>query len=1425
MAGYRATEIRKPANETEFEKNCVVLFCDILRDENTKRLGTKGQRQHGVDIVGHRDRNARHIVGIQCKLKSGRSKLSAKEVRSEVEQALKYQPPLSEYFIVTTSKDDTKLAQLAQQLMLDQANTGRVINIEVWGWDTLQEKIDQSKSAKQAFDPGFSPSIASQDRKLETLVELQRKAASSADVKALAVAVGQVVSTPSTKLPEQFAERELRQCLTRTLQRRGFPNIDIAAELAQLANRAISGDLTFATGQSRAEICDRAARAHALPETIKAAERFRHEAYSIDSQRDLTIADAVLKEAKGDLAAALQSLRERDDPDARSALFTILLRQENGSGAMRWIGDRKLSAKDLNAGGAMNLIIKTIQLKNYDSALAEIDSIPGRFFDECPALRLIRAQLSIATVLPPDRKEIVFNGLPLNPRALEIASGQKGQEHIQTARRELRALLNAIDDLQLGDRRQYLEEMDLWLGLEGTASRPDALKQLSAEMSDPQKTLHRVRLALAYGIPVNVEALNRHLISQREIGGWTADERFAAFLLALHHRKPETICDFFDRYRTDLYTNNEFARGVLAQLEVEALARIGRLKEAKERIALHLGNDLTEEHAEQLRNQILQIEEGSEIDGLQQQYDKTNDLGDLRLLVDGLRVRRDTKLLSFYAPKLARITLAASDFDTAIKSLFSAERHSELLAFTNDLPEIYELDLEYKSLKGWAFYKLGSVMEARTIARELLEQRSVASDRELAINTSIESGDWGHLQAVLAKEATRIDALKALELIRLARIALEVGSPYVQAFKAAALRKRPNDPVINSAAYMLAVESGTREEESAHLWLQKAIAKSGKNGPIRRMSMRDLVEQAPKWHEHAQKIELQLRQAAMPMFVAVKGVRRQLLDLIVGQALRNTDGFPIKYPIFTWSGRRPIQVIAPEACVAFDTTALVSLDYLGLLEKALDYFKKVRIAPSTLGLLFADRQFLKIQQPSEIAKAERIQARIATGRLKVLPPTSNPEPNRRAEIGEELAALLAAARNTGGIVVTTAPVSKIGSYLDENADMTRDEGYLTDTLTLLDHLAMTGKIDLATRQIAQSYLSQVDEGWKAARPIDSNVPIYLDDLTVTYLEHTGLLDATLQTANVFISASVDQQSRETLRRGRHSEQQIYAVDRIRSILAARIESGRIQFSNRTKRDPAVKRFDSFLESSPTLDLLSDLTGIDIVIADDRCLNKLATWTDSSKRSIRCHTSLDVLLSLASANSISEDEHWRARHRARAAGFYAVPCENGELRYHLAHSRTSDGEAIETPELRAIRESLLLPKIQECFLSEESEWLNKVRFSICTAIRDIWNAGDDFEKIEADADWLWSILPNPLEWCLTPEDETTWAIALQQLAAQIGLLALFADFDPERKKRYANWLEKRIVANVKATHPDVWEATLAFAKIQVPRLLEIGNAKD
>jgi hypothetical protein len=940
MAGYRPTQLRKPSNETEFEKNCVVLFREFLRDPNVKRLGTRGQRQHGVDLVGDRDCDPKKIVGIQCKLKSGTKKLTKTEVLAEVKAALGYKPPLLEYFIVTTSKDDTKLDQYAQQLTQEQAARGRQIQIEIWGWDTLEERIAEYEAAKNAFDPGFSPSVASQDRKLDALLLGQKRQATQSQVSALIAAAEREARGESTRLPTKFADRELQEELSKVLRRRGFARTHTAAELAALADRAIDGDLALGSASIRAEICDRAARANASQETLEVAIRFREHSVRLDPSRDLFIADAVLKEAAGDMDATLRELKTRTDPDTRSALLTTLIRQRGKEAALGWARAENLNPVDFNAPGALNLVLKEIESDEFDQALTHVSQTPASYFSQCPALLMLRGQLTLASILPVDQKAAIFQGLPLNPRLLQLATGPSRQEIITSADRDFITVLGLTAELGVEFLDDFLSEMDLWLRLENQETEQAARRQLAEEIGDPAKTLRRVRLALAYYVPFNTEALQRHLTAQRELGGWNPDELFAAFLIVLNSNDPNRLTDFFERYHNDLFAQEHLVRAALAGIEIETLARTGRFDQARTHIELHhRAKHLSDEQARDLTEIVAHIEAGDEVENLRQRYAASSHLSDLRPLIHGLRARRDDKQLAVYAPILAQATKTQEDCDLAVKSLFRAGRYADVIALTEELPELFTLDHEYAALKGWSFYRLGRVMEARGLARDLLARRDFSGDRELAINTAIESGDWGHLQAILAREAARTDSLPVDDLLRLARLALEVGSTYVDHFRDAALRQAPDDPHVNLTAYVLAMERGEEDRGSqAHEWFEKAIRLSGADGPVRSVPTRQLVENASGWNERVENVDKLLRRAEVPLFIAGKAVRRQIMDLTLGQALRNTDTDDkrLQYPVFGFFGLQGARSLPSLSSVALDLTPIITLDYLGLLETVLD---------------------------------------------------------------------------------------------------------------------------------------------------------------------------------------------------------------------------------------------------------------------------------------------------------------------------------------------------------------------------------------------------------------------------------------------------------------------------------------------------------
>ncbi|RWB74595.1 MAG: hypothetical protein EOQ50_14880 [Mesorhizobium sp.] len=1278
-------------------------------------------------------------------------------------------------------------------------------------------------------DHRFAALLSKQEQILDGLTQAQANLATKDDVAAVARSLQGHDPEPAVRLPRTFADRELQAEYSKALRRRGFSRTDTPRELATLAVRAIDGDLALASPLLRAEVCDRAARANALPETRAAAERFRSQAATLDPTRDLFVLDAYLKEAAGNADAALLDLKTRDDIEARSAVFFILVRERGTSAALEWARAENFKAADFTPPSALNLVIKTIENGDFDEALTFVQEIPSSYFDEIAALYLLRAQLVLASLLPQDRRAALFQGLPVNPRILQFASGSNADSSLKAALADVQILTAKVQELGIDHLVDFLSELALWLRLEIPDQCDGARRQLTDELAEPKTILQRVRLALAYGVPFEKDALQRSLVRRKELGGWSPDERFAAFLLAVHDGDENTINAFFEAHREDLFAQNDLSLGYLATLEVEALARSGRVDDARQLLNTHRGKHLTDDQAKDAEEAIVAIANQDEVEWHRQRYEQSKNLQELQLLVGGLRARCDTKLLAEYSPRLVRETRTRDDFDVAIKSLYGEKRDVELIELCNELPDQTRLDPEYEAIKAWSLYRIGRVVEARAIARKLFSSRGEASDRELVINTSVETGDWGYLQGLVAREMDRLDNLSPKDCIRMARLCLEIASPYVNQFRDAAITKAPNDPHVFLSAYVLATERGEEDQEPrAHEWLQKAIELSGADGPVQSMSFRGVIEQASGWRERTSRFEKALREAEIPVFIIARTVNRHLLDLTLGQSHRNLNVQEgrVSYPVFAFSGARTIGEVVRSSTVALDVTALITLEYLGLLEPALAYFKQVIISPRTLGFLFAERQFIRVQQPSKVAKALRIQSLIASGRLKTVPRSVGHATAAGNEMGGDLFTLIETASASGGLVVRTAPVSKLGSYLEEVVDMDAFKSVLTDTHRVMSFLS--SKIDSARRNAAEPYLRQVDQGWPEAQPIETTSTLYLDDLSVAYLDHVGVLDSlTSAVTSVYVHEDVAEQAQATLRHAEAANRLLTAIDEIRRKISAEVESGRIAFSARhvSERDEGDDEHEDPTVAAPTLDLLSDLADIDVVVADDRCLNKMPNWSDGAGRTVPCATTLDVLASLRRSGRLSEDDYWLARHRLRAGGFYAVPLEADELLYWLGFASSKDGRLEETPELRAIRESIALPQIHATFLPPEDLWLAGIRLAIYRAVRQTWSAANSAKVAATRADWLMSILPDPMTWCLNPDNQPLWSTARQQAGMQTAMFLVFTEGRKGRRGEYFSWAEERLVDPIQKYRPEIWDATIEFLKSYIARLWMMDGQAD
>ncbi|MCK1658602.1 hypothetical protein [Bradyrhizobium sp. 151] len=1427
MGGFEPTHIRIPKNDSDFETKTVVLFKSILKDPSVKRLGRRGQGQDGVDVVGYRDGDSRFLVGIQCKLKGPKEKLTADEVREEVRKALKYKPALSEYFIVTSAPNDTKLDQLAQTLTKQQRARGRKIRIEVWGWGVLEERINEDIDAKNAFDPGWSPAVEATQNAVNQIGRNQRKQATADQIERLERIIKQQATFQPSQLPASYADDELNSELARIHRRRAFFEANTRRELSALAKRVADGDLTLANADLRADALERSARAHLDAESIEEAKVFHAAALNLNHRLDATLYEALILDAQGNTTKALQALRKIGSPDARGAIFNLLVKVDGSDAALKWVDDSAFQPNDLRPQGWLNVLIKRREAGQYQKALDQVESFPASFFSEFPALYSIRGNLRLAEILPADQKGLVFSGLPLNPTQLQIANDSASLAKLSVARQDFELLHAEADGLRLIKLKPYLDELILWLKLEDPRTRAETQAVVAEEIKDQNKTLWRVRLALAYGIPFNKEALGRHLVAQKQVGDWTDDERFAVFLLALYDENRPALADFFDQYRTEIFAKPQLDPASLTGIEIEALSRVGRFKDARKRIEAHRkSGHIDDDEVKHLLANLQSVEDGSEADRYRKLYETEGQIHYLRALVAILFSQKNEDQLAAYAPILARETKRVEDFSLALQALYAKRKYAELVVLCDELPQLYEMRAEFAAWKGWSCFSLGRLIEARKLARELRDTRNDSFDRELAINTAVETGDWGYLATILVQETKRISELETKDLIRLARLAFETDSPYVDTFRDAAIAKSPDAPEPYLTAYQLSVDRGEEYQEShAHEWFQKAVELSGEKGPIQSMPMREIVRRTSGWNKRIDAVSEELRQARIPLYLAARSLNRQPIEAFLGLALRNSRETVAKskYPLMAFSGARPRVDLSGVRSIALDVTTLFTLEFLGILQKTLNSFDHVVVAPSTLSSLFFDKQFIRFGQPSQVAKAKYIKELINKGRLKLLKREQSIIPTS-IDIDPELQLLLDTARATGAKVVRSAPVHKLHSFMEETVRLDAYDGVLVDTHAVMNFLST--KVDSSTARNAAAYLNHVDQGWTNGVSLDADSIVYLDQLSVTYLHHVGLLEKlTANVSEVYVSSEVESDCDAILQSAELSAELGHAVDRIRAAVHAAIEKGSLSFTGR--RLPNAGDGDEVEEGGPSaafpsIDILTDLTDVDVVICDDRFLNKELFWADGRRR-VTCATTIDVITALNSRAVLSEQQRFDLFHRLRVAGYALVPIEPNGLKSELLRARIQGDNLEETPELREIRENLSISIRRHMFLDAETLWLDQSRLAIFQTLRAVWGERSISAENVAQADWLLRVLPDPLMWCVDPTNDETWANAVQKSAGQVGMLVAAPYVEDERQKKYSAWIEGRLATPTRMYFPWLWDKAFQVYVSFLGRLMEAEDA--
>jgi hypothetical protein len=438
---------------------------------------------------------------------------------------------------------------------------------------------------------------------------------------------------------------------------------------------------------------------------------------------------------------------------------------------------------------------------------------------------------------------------------------------------------------------------------------------------------------------------------------------------------------------------------------------------------------------------------------------------------------------------------------------------------------------------------------------------------------------------------------------------------------------------------------------------------------------------------------------------------------------------------------------------------------------------------------------VRFHQPSRIRRATEVRLLIDKDRLKIVDEDLRISPNLAAEMGHDLAHLVEMARRNGGVVVRPFPIHVPGSLGEQDLVFVESVPPIIDTRRFLQTIIDRGFLNHATATAAMPILESLDAG--SDHPVNAKLdgPVYLHELAVDYFQAADLLDRIANCGfQLYVSPDLRIEQHTLIHAEEEGRRLAGLLDDVRRFLRDKISDGRVCFLPVQRVQDGDRDKDSIdLERDvQTLkEVLSDFGGCAAVCIDDRFVNRHATATDKTGKSVPILTAVDLLRSLRLAEKLPDTDWFEMLHVLRECGFVLVPIEADELVNRLTSAALDkDGTIRETYELRIIRQYIATLRAREVVKSDEVDFLNRLSIATIFALRDLWN--DEripIEKAAACSNWLKRFcLPNPTDWMAYGDVAKREELLVNVVVLLVRLIPIFAS----RQAEYCAWLNCEVM---------------------------------
>lgn len=1194
--------------------------------------------------------------------------------------------------------------------------------------------------------------------------------------------IGKAISPAGNPLVDAEVDRQL------ALLRKGrfFPEFEVQTRAKELLSELERGYLANSTPATKGRALAFCARILSTldAEKTRAQEVLESAVNLVGMTVDVMFARAFLCSAAGEVEKGLKLLSQYESNDSRSAAVRILAVYQGFDAVSAWLEQTGFKWGDLNSEGRLLLLQGYLQRSDWDLALQLADSLLQDDFIETPALLTTAATAYLAQIVPSEHRSYISEQqLPWEASTFPLSTARMAEWH--RSRELFRDASQVLLSLKLNMGAAYAEDLAIWLDLRDTdkVTSSKAKKELEASIRSDRKTLlRRLNLVLQFGLHFDRDAVNAQIDKENALtGGQSHEAGVARLAMAFSEGDEGRAADYLQRHYEQL--SKFMGKKSLIGLEVELRARSGQVAAATRRFDDLKLEGITEDEERHIQRMLDEASGRDPIEARRSIYDASNSLSDLNNLVLALEERAQWQQLAPYAQEIFARTKDIRDANRLIGTYKSMNDYASVLQFFKQNQLYSNQGTFLKWCHVWALTEQGELDQAKQLLGELMQNRSERQDRDLQVRIILASGDWEDLAHFV--ETTWQDRAnrEALELLYAAQCAQRLKHPRARDLTIAAATAGEQNAGLLTACYTLSTEAGWDRDPATSTWLHQAVRLSKDDGPIKKTSIREVLDMKPDWDKRQQEIAANLLKGELPIFAAAAGSNQPLSSLTLLTAMSNLKERDLRkrYPIFSFAGSRvPVEIKG--RVVAMDPTALLNLSFLGVLGEGFDCFDRVLLPFGTMNWIWEEMGKVRFHQPSRIRDAEELLAAIGSGQVKQFQPTRPVDPLLASELGDDLAEMLTEARHADyqNAVVRPGPIYKVTSLMEEEADLGEYQHLIAGCIDVVEALFRDGHITESEFSRARDYFRLNELSWEREAEIPSNCTLYLDDLAVMYFQHLEILGVVAANFRTIVPKIDSRLNLNLVEYESRANAALRTLDEMRNIIRQQMEKGRVSIGRRGSNrgeDQEISRH------HPTIELAALIGDVDAMLIDDRAVNRFMDFGDGHT-SVATYTTIDILRHLLASGSITDIRYRECLTTLRRATFLFVPVEKAELGKYMEHANLNGTERRESAELRAIRESIVKPRMMDVLQVGEFAWLHNLSLAaIDVIVQELLKA--DGGEGGARAEYVWDLV-NVKGWSHAFNDSPVMLDQLQH--QQIIELIIASAQNSVKGNQLRSWLD-------------------------------------